>query len=161
MRKQVTSGRHDGAKQTPRPARRDPTSYGTVPGPTITLKDSAGKPLSGLVPPAGAGATGETAFDGDGHALPPEPDGGKNGLDDYLKAGSAVSRSFGPTCIVTAGSRGAYAVTSDDAQTHATARPIPLSPPEIMATRPANFDLRSEVSGHASGSGFIFDSKPG
>ncbi|MGO4524098.1 ribokinase [Microvirga sp. 2MCAF35] len=44
--------------------------------------------------------------------------------DDYLKAGSAISQSFGPTCIVTAGSRGAYAITPDSARTHATARPI-------------------------------------
>ncbi|WP_114944509.1 ribokinase [Microvirga calopogonii] len=44
--------------------------------------------------------------------------------DDYLKAGAEISRSFGPTCIVTAGSRGAYAMTPDGAQTHATARPI-------------------------------------
>jgi len=44
--------------------------------------------------------------------------------EDYLKAGSAISRSFGPTCIVTAGPRGAYAVMPDGSQTYATARPI-------------------------------------
>ena len=44
--------------------------------------------------------------------------------DQYLKAGSAISRSFGPTCIVTAGSRGAYAIAPDGTQTHAMARPI-------------------------------------
>lgn len=44
--------------------------------------------------------------------------------EDYLEAGSAISRSFGPTCIVTAGSRGAYAIAPDGARTHAKARPI-------------------------------------
>jgi ribokinase len=44
--------------------------------------------------------------------------------DDYLKAGSTISRSFGPTCIVTAGARGAYAIAPDGAQIHAMARPI-------------------------------------
>ncbi|UVF21759.1 ribokinase [Microvirga terrae] len=44
--------------------------------------------------------------------------------DDFLKAGSAIARSFGPTCIVTAGARGAYAIAPDGAQTHVTARPI-------------------------------------
>jgi ribokinase len=44
--------------------------------------------------------------------------------DDYLKAGAIIARSFGPTCIVTAGSRGAYAIAPDGAQIHATARPI-------------------------------------
>ena len=44
--------------------------------------------------------------------------------DDYLKAGSAISRSFGLTCIVTAGARGAYAIAPDGAQIHAKARPI-------------------------------------
>jgi ribokinase len=45
--------------------------------------------------------------------------------EDYLKAGSAISRSFGPTCIVTAGSRGAYAIAAPDgAQIHARARPV-------------------------------------
>ena len=44
--------------------------------------------------------------------------------DDYLKAGSVISRSFGLTCIVTAGARGAYAITPDGAQIHAKARPI-------------------------------------
>ncbi|MBA1157537.1 ribokinase [Microvirga mediterraneensis] len=49
---------------------------------------------------------------------------GERSGDDYLKAGYDLSRSFGPTCIVTAGSRGAYAITPDGAQIHATARPI-------------------------------------
>jgi ribokinase len=44
--------------------------------------------------------------------------------DQYLEAGAAISRSFGPTCIVTAGSRGAYAIAPDGTQTHAMARPI-------------------------------------
>ena len=44
--------------------------------------------------------------------------------DHYLKAGSAISRLFGPACIVTAGSRGAYAIAPDGTQTHAMARPI-------------------------------------
>jgi ribokinase len=49
---------------------------------------------------------------------------GERSGDQYLKAGSAISRSFGPTCIVTAGSRGAYAIAPGGTQTHATARPI-------------------------------------
>ncbi|WP_262030895.1 ribokinase [Microvirga sp. Mcv34] len=49
---------------------------------------------------------------------------GERSGEDYLKAGSDIARSFGPTCIVTAGSRGAYAITPDGAQIHATARPI-------------------------------------
>lgn len=44
--------------------------------------------------------------------------------EDYIKAGSAISRSFGPTCIVTAGARGAYAIAPDGARIHAKARPI-------------------------------------
>jgi ribokinase len=44
--------------------------------------------------------------------------------DHYLEAGSAISRLFGPACIVTAGSRGAYAIAPDGTQTHAMARPI-------------------------------------
>jgi ribokinase len=44
--------------------------------------------------------------------------------DRYLEAGSAISRLFGPACIVTAGSRGAYAIAPDGTQSHAMARPI-------------------------------------
>jgi ribokinase len=44
--------------------------------------------------------------------------------EDYLKAGSAISSSFGSICIVTAGSRGAYAIAPDGTQAHAMARPI-------------------------------------
>jgi ribokinase len=44
--------------------------------------------------------------------------------DDYLKAATALARDFGPTCIVTAGARGAYAVSGDGTQVHASARPI-------------------------------------
>jgi ribokinase len=44
--------------------------------------------------------------------------------DRYLEAGSAISRLFGPSCIVTAGSRGAYAIAPDGTQSHAMARPI-------------------------------------
>jgi ribokinase len=44
--------------------------------------------------------------------------------DHYLEAGSAISRLFGPACIVTAGSRGAYAIAPDGTQSHAMARPI-------------------------------------
>jgi ribokinase len=44
--------------------------------------------------------------------------------DRYLEAASAISRLFGPACIVTAGSRGAYAIAPDGTQTHAMARPI-------------------------------------
>jgi ribokinase len=44
--------------------------------------------------------------------------------DDYLKAAAAVTKDFGPTCIVTAGSQGAYAVSRDGTRIHAVARPI-------------------------------------
>ena len=44
--------------------------------------------------------------------------------DDDLKAGAVLARSFGPTCIVTAGARGAYAIAPDGTQIHASARPI-------------------------------------
>jgi ribokinase len=44
--------------------------------------------------------------------------------DDYLKAATALARDFGPTCIVTAGARGAYAVSGDGKEVHASARPI-------------------------------------
>ncbi len=44
--------------------------------------------------------------------------------DDYLKAGTAIARSFGATCIVTAGSRGAFAIAPDGSRIHAAARPI-------------------------------------
>jgi len=44
--------------------------------------------------------------------------------DDYLKAGADIARSFGVTCIVTAGSRGAFAIAPDGSQVHASARPI-------------------------------------
>lgn len=44
--------------------------------------------------------------------------------DDYLQAAAAVAKNFGPTCIVTAGARGAYAISSDGTRIHAAARPI-------------------------------------
>jgi ribokinase len=44
--------------------------------------------------------------------------------EDYLKAGNALASSFATTCIVTAGSRGAFAIGADGAQIHAAARPI-------------------------------------
>jgi ribokinase len=44
--------------------------------------------------------------------------------EDYLKAATVLAREFGPTCIVTAGARGAYAVSGDGTQVHAAARPI-------------------------------------
>jgi ribokinase len=43
---------------------------------------------------------------------------------DYLKAAGLLARSYGPTCIVTAGARGAVAVSPDGTETHAVARPI-------------------------------------
>lgn len=43
--------------------------------------------------------------------------------DDYLKAAALVC-SYGPNCIVTAGSRGAFAVGPDGSQTRVAARPI-------------------------------------
>jgi ribokinase len=44
--------------------------------------------------------------------------------EDYLRAATALAREFGPTCIVTAGARGAYAIARDGSQVHAAARPI-------------------------------------
>ncbi len=44
--------------------------------------------------------------------------------EDYLGAATALARDFGPTCIVTAGARGAYAIARDGSQVHAEARPI-------------------------------------
>lgn len=44
--------------------------------------------------------------------------------NDYLKAATVLARDFGPICIVTAGARGAYAVSRDGTQVHAAARPI-------------------------------------
>ena len=44
--------------------------------------------------------------------------------DDYLKAAAGLARAFGPICIVTAGARGANALTADGEQIHATARPV-------------------------------------
>ncbi|MEE1656292.1 ribokinase [Microvirga sp. CF3062] len=44
--------------------------------------------------------------------------------DDYLKAATVLSRDFGPTCIVTAGARGAYGVSCDGTRIHAAACPI-------------------------------------
>jgi ribokinase len=43
---------------------------------------------------------------------------------DYLEAATALARDFGPSCIVTAGAQGAYAVSGDGTQVHAPARPI-------------------------------------
>ena len=43
---------------------------------------------------------------------------------DYLKAATALARDFGPTCIVTAGAQGAYAVSGDGTQVHAPASSI-------------------------------------
>jgi len=43
---------------------------------------------------------------------------------DYLKAAAALSRSYGPLCIVTAGARGAVAIRSDGTQINAVARPV-------------------------------------
>ncbi len=48
----------------------------------------------------------------------------ENADGDYLKAAGSLARSYGPTCIVTAGARGAVAVSPDGTQTHAVARPI-------------------------------------
>jgi len=44
--------------------------------------------------------------------------------NDYLTAATALARDFGPTCIVTAGAQGAYAVSRDGTQVHTPARPI-------------------------------------
>ena len=49
---------------------------------------------------------------------------GEGAGDDYLQAGAALARSFGPACIVTAGSRGAFAIGPEGTQTHAAARLI-------------------------------------
>ncbi|MGF9759276.1 ribokinase [Microvirga sp. 0TCS3.31] len=44
--------------------------------------------------------------------------------DDYLRAATTLANDFGPTCIVTAGARGAYAISRDGTRIHAAARPI-------------------------------------
>jgi ribokinase len=44
--------------------------------------------------------------------------------DDYLRAATVLAREFGPTSIVTAGARGAYAIPNDGTQTHAAVPPI-------------------------------------
>jgi ribokinase len=44
--------------------------------------------------------------------------------NDYLKAAAVLAGNFGPTCIVTAGARGAYSVSRDGTRIHAEARPI-------------------------------------
>jgi ribokinase len=44
--------------------------------------------------------------------------------DDYLTAGRIISASFETICIVTAGSRGAYAINPDGTQIHASTRSI-------------------------------------
>jgi ribokinase len=44
--------------------------------------------------------------------------------EDYLKAAAVLARDFGSTCVVTAGARGAHAVSRDGTQVHAPARPI-------------------------------------
>jgi ribokinase len=44
--------------------------------------------------------------------------------EDFLGASTALARDFGPTCIVTAGPRGAYAIARDGSQVHAEAHPI-------------------------------------
>jgi ribokinase len=49
---------------------------------------------------------------------------GDSSGDDHLKAGASIARTFGPTCIVTAGARGAYAIAPDGTQIRAAARPI-------------------------------------
>lgn len=41
--------------------------------------------------------------------------------DDFLQAAAGLARSFGLTCIVTAGARGAYAIARDGARIHAAA----------------------------------------
>ncbi|MGO4385959.1 ribokinase [Microvirga sp. 2YAF29] len=49
---------------------------------------------------------------------------GENVDEDCLKAGRIIAASFGTTCIVTAGARGAYAIDPDGTQTHAATRSI-------------------------------------
>jgi ribokinase len=49
---------------------------------------------------------------------------GKPPGDDYLEAGADIAHSFGVTCIVTAGSRGAFAIAPEGSRIHASARPI-------------------------------------
>jgi ribokinase len=43
---------------------------------------------------------------------------------DYLKAAAFLARAYGPVCIVTAGAKGAFAVSPDGTQIHAAARPV-------------------------------------
>ncbi|WP_230532253.1 ribokinase [Microvirga roseola] len=44
--------------------------------------------------------------------------------DDYLEAAALLARTYGPTCIVTAGARGAIAIGPDGSRVHASAPPI-------------------------------------
>lgn len=49
---------------------------------------------------------------------------GWNVGSDYLKAASLLAQSYGLTCIVTAGARGAFGVGADGTQIHAAAQPV-------------------------------------
>lgn len=49
---------------------------------------------------------------------------GEGAGEDYLAAGTALARSFGPACIVTAGARGAFAIGPEGSPVHAAVRPI-------------------------------------
>jgi len=49
---------------------------------------------------------------------------GEDAGSDYLKASSILARSHGLVCIVTAGSRGAFAAAPDGTQRHAAALPV-------------------------------------
>ncbi|MBM6579316.1 ribokinase [Microvirga sp. BT689] len=44
--------------------------------------------------------------------------------NDYLRAATILTHEFGPTSIVTAGARGAYAIAADGTQIHAAVHPI-------------------------------------
>jgi len=49
---------------------------------------------------------------------------GEDVRDDYIKASSHLARTYGPICVVTAGEKGAVAIDSDGAQSHAAALPV-------------------------------------
>lgn len=64
----------------------------------VGLRDAQGLPLTGLVPPQDAGATGEVAFDLTGAALPPDPRGiDPEGLVALADGTFWVADEYGPT----------------------------------------------------------------
>ncbi len=67
---------------------------------SITLRDASGAPLSGLVPPLGAGNTGETAFDGFARPIAARTDGvDPEGLVALADGTFWVSEEYAPSLI--------------------------------------------------------------